>query len=175
MPLDLTTLDLLLIAVTGLAAVAGFRRGGGGAARTGRLVGLLLGCAIALPLAGWLAPAGAGPFSTGLLRLGGLVLGLALGAWAGGAVGGLVSRGLWRGKLGFLDRVLGAAAAAGTTVLVVWALATGLPLILGPDALAPVTTALEPLGGHSALVGAVDSALPLPGRALDEATSLGGG
>ncbi|HVL84466.1 MAG TPA: CvpA family protein [Pseudonocardia sp.] len=175
MPTDLTLLDLLLAAVVLLAAVAGFRRGGDGAERTGRLVGLLLGCAIALPLAAWLAPAGSGPVSTGLLRLGGLVLGLALGAWAGGAVGRLASRGLWRGRLGLLDRLLGALAAAGTGVLVVWALATAVPMLVSPAALAPVTTVLEPLGGSSTLVRAVDGALPLPARTLDEAVSVAAG
>jgi hypothetical protein len=161
MPTDLTLLDLLLAAVVLLAAVAGFRRGGDGAERTGRLVGLLLGCAIALPLAAWLAPAGSGPVSTGLLRLGGLVLGLALGAWAGGAVGRLASRGLWRGRLGLLDRLLGALAAAGLTSI--------------GTAVAPVTTVLEPLGGSSTLVRAVDGALPLPARTLDEAVSVAAG
>ncbi|MHA6796333.1 CvpA family protein [Pseudonocardia bannensis] len=168
MPFDLTMLDLLFIAVVVLAAVGGFRRSGG-AERTGRLAGLLLGIAIALPLAALFAPAGSGPLAQGLLRLAGLALGLLAGLWAGGAVGRLISRGLVRSRLRVVDRTLGAVAAAGTAVLVVWALATAIPLVVGAEALAPVTAALQPLGGHSEVLRAVDARLPLPNRALNEA------
>ncbi|WP_028931443.1 CvpA family protein [Pseudonocardia asaccharolytica] len=166
----LTVLDLLLIALVLLAAAGGFRRSGG-AERTGRLIGLLFGAAIALPLAALFAPAGASPLTQGLLRLAGLALGLLIGVWAGGVVGRLVSRGLVRGRLGLVDRVLGAVAAAGTTVLVLWVLATAVPLVVGADTLAPVTAALQPLGGHSQLLDEVGNRLPLPQQALDQAAS----
>lgn len=168
MPDNLTVLDFILIAVVLLAAVAGFRRSGG-AERTGRLVGLLVGTAIALPLAAVFAPAGSGPVAQGLLRLTGLALGLLLGMWVGGAIGGLVSRGLVHGKLGVVDHALGAVAAAGTTLLVVWALATGIPMVVGAQALTPVTAAMGSLGGHSQVLRAVDSRLPLANQTLGEA------
>ncbi|MFC5996392.1 hypothetical protein ACFQE5_19495 [Pseudonocardia hispaniensis] len=166
----LTVLDLLVIALVLLAAIGGFRRSGG-AERTGRLIGLLFGAAIALPLGALFAAAGASPLAQGLLRLAGLVLGLLIGVWAGGLVGGLVSRGLVRGRLGLVDRGLGAVAAAGTTVLVLWVLATAVPLIIGAETLAPVTAALQPLGGHSQLLDEFGNRLPLPRQALDQAVS----
>jgi uncharacterized membrane protein len=97
----------------------------------------------------------------------GVVVAVLLGAAIGGWLGGLLTRILVRSRLSALDLAIGAGAGAGSALLVLWLLATVIPALVGPGLLEPVTAILRPLGGHTAILQAVDTALPAPSRDLN--------
>lgn len=155
----MTLLDLLILLVVIAAAVAGFRRLGG-SGRAGRLLGLLVGAGVCAGIGSTLAGLGGDPASRGVLFWAGVLGGLVLGGAIGGWLGGLLTRVLVGGRLAVVDRALGALAGAAGALLVLWLLATVVPVLLGPGPLEPVTAVLAPLGGRSAVLGAVGHALP---------------
>jgi len=97
----------------------------------------------------------------------GVVVAVLLGAAIGGWLGGLLTRIIVRSRLSALDLAIGAGAGAGSALLVLWLLATVIPALVGPGPLEPVTAILRPLGGHTAILQAVDTALPAPSRDLN--------
>lgn len=155
----MTLLDVIVLIVVLAAAVGGFRRLGG-VARAGRLLGLVVGAGIGAAWGSNLAGYGDSPDSAWLWGLLGIIAGLLLGSLVGGFLGGLVSRVLTRAKLGFLDRVVGAVTGAVTALLVMWLVSWVVPALVGPEAIAPVMTVVDALGGQSRVLGAVGELLP---------------
>ena len=155
----MTWLDVLIVVLV-LAAAFGGLRTAGGAARGGRLLGLLVGVGIGLALGGQLASFGTDTESAYVYGLVGIVAGLLVGSIVGGFLGGLVSRVLIKAKLTFLDRLFGAVAGAVSALLVVWLVSWLIPALVGPGPLAPATAVVDALGGHSAVVGWVEQVMP---------------
>lgn len=155
----MTLLDVIILLIVVAAAIAGFRSFGG-AARAGSLLGLLVGAGVCAALGARLAEFGSTPTSRYVLGLVGIFGGLLLGSAVGGWSGGLLSRVLVRGRLGLLDRAIGAVAGAGSALLVMWLLAWIVPALFGSGPLEPVSAVLNPLGGHSSVLAAVGHALP---------------
>ncbi|MEJ8282117.1 CvpA family protein [Pseudonocardia spirodelae] len=154
----MTLLDVIVLIVVVAAAVGGFRRLGG-VARAGRLLGLVVGAGIGAAWGSNLAGYGDTPDAAWLWGLVGVLAGLLLGSLVGGFLGGLVSRVLARAKLSVLDRVVGAVTGGVTALLVIWLVSWVLPAVVGAQALAPVTTTVESLGG-SRIVDSVTALLP---------------
>lgn len=166
----MTLLDVLVVVIVVVAAVAGFRSLGG-TARAGRLLGLVVGAGIGAALGPWLAGfASGGPSRTAFLLLG-LLLGLLAGAALGGWIGGLLGRAFHRGRLTIVDRVIGAFAGAGGALLVLWLLSWVPALVLGGAVLEPVALLLDPLGGRSEILAGLGSALPETGRTVRDAVA----
>lgn len=155
----MTLLDVLVLIVVLAAAVGGLRRLGG-VARAGRLLGLVVGAGLGAAWGSNLAGYGDTPDSAWLWGLLGIIAGLMLGSLVGGFLGGLVSRVLAGAKLSFLDRLVGGVTGAVTALLVLWLVSWVVPALVEPDALAPVTTVVDALGGRSTVLAAVGELLP---------------
>lgn len=161
----MTLLDVVVLVIVVVAAVAGFRRLGG-TGRAGGLLGLIAGAGFGIGLGGWLAGfADGGAARTALLLLG-LVIGLLGGAWLGSWIGGLLSRAFHRGHLTIVDRAVGALAGAGSALLAMWLIAWITPLLFGPTAIEPLVLLLAPLGGHSEILNGLNTALPQTHRTV---------
>nr|WP_255426267.1 CvpA family protein [Pseudonocardia sp. C8] len=152
-------LDLLVLIVVLAAAVGGFRRLGG-VARAGSLLGLVVGAGIGAAWGSNLAGYGDTPDSAWLWGLLGIAAGLVLGSLVGSVLGGLVSRVLARAKLSFVDRLVGAVTGGVTALLVMWLVSWVVPALVSPEALAPVTSVVDALGGRSEIIGSVAEVLP---------------
>ncbi|MEQ3550883.1 CvpA family protein [Pseudonocardia nematodicida] len=155
----MTLLDVIVLIVVIAAAIGGFRRLGG-VARAGRLLGLVVGAGIGAAWGSHLARVGETAGSAWLLGLLGILAGLLVGSVVGGFLGGLVSRLLERAHLSLLDRAVGAIAGAAAALLVMWLVSWVVPAVVGPQALAPVTTLVDALGGHSRVLASVSQVLP---------------
>jgi uncharacterized membrane protein required for colicin V production len=155
----MTLIDVFILIIVIAAAVAGFRRLGG-SHRAGALLGLLVGAGVCSAFGARLAGLGSDESTRRVLMVIGIVGGLLIGAAVGGFLGGLLTRVLVAGRLGFVDRVIGALAGAASALLVVWLLGAVLPAVIGPGPLEPITALLAPLGGHSAVVDAIGRSLP---------------
>lgn len=155
----MTLLDVLVLIVVLAAAVGGFRRLGG-VARAGSLLGLVVGAGIGAAWGSNLAAWGDTPDSAWSWGLLGIIAGLLLGSTVGGFLGGLVSRVLARAKLSFLDRLVGAVTGAVTALLLMWLVSWVVPALVGPEALAPVSTVVDALGGRSEVLDGVGALLP---------------
>lgn len=154
----MTLLDVIVLIIVVAAAIGGFRRLGG-VARAGRLLGLVVGAGLGAAWGSNLARYGDTPDSAWLWGLVGVIAGLLLGSLVGGFLGGLVSRVLARGKLSFLDRIVGAVTGAVTALLVIWLVSWVVPAVVSAEALAPVMTLAQSLGG-SRIVDSVSELLP---------------
>lgn len=155
----MTLLDVVVVVIVLVAAVAGFRSLGG-TARAGRLIGVVVGAGGGAALGQWLAGfAAGGPSRTGFLLLG-LVLGLVAGSALGGWIGGLISRAFHKGRLTIVDRAVGALAGAGGALLALWLLSWVPAMLLGGGALEPLAVVLEPLGGRSEILAGLPSVFP---------------
>ncbi len=163
----MTLLDIIVIVIVVVAAVAGFRRLGG-TGRAGGLLGLLAGAGVGIAFGGWLSGFAEGYGTRTALLLLGLLAGLLGGAALGSWVGGLLSRAFHRGHLTIVDRAVGALAGAGSALLALWLIAWITPLLFGPAATEPLAMLLAPLGGHSAILAGLDTALPQTHRTVSD-------
>lgn len=168
----MTLLDVFILIIVIAAAIAGFRRLGG-SHRAGTLLGLLVGAGLCSAIGARLAELGGDASTRRALMVVGVLGGLLVGALVGGWIGGLLTRVLVAGRLGVVDRAIGALAGAGSALLVIWLLGAVLPAVIGPGPLEPMAAVLAPLGGHSAVVDAVGQALP--STAADVRSVLPGG
>ncbi len=168
-------LDLVILAIVVIAGVAGFRVLGG-ASRAGRLLGSVIGAGFGLTLGAAFADHGGDHTTRVLLFLAGMLVAVLIGGAVGGWLGSLLTRVLLRVRMPVLDRAAGAVAGAGSALLLLWVLATAVPALVGPGALAPITSALQPLGGHSTVLRSVTTALPATNKDLHavlDVTDLG--
>lgn len=115
-------LDVVLLVIMVLAAVSGWRTSG--AARVGRLAGLLLGGLLGLAVAGSVTPVTASSGLRLVIAVAGLLVGAAILGGVGGWVGVAVARGLRNLRLGVADRALGAVLSGLLALLACWLLLT---------------------------------------------------
>lgn len=144
-------LDIVLVIIMVLAAVGGWRTSG--AARLGRLAGLLLGALLGLAVAAVITPVTAGTGLRLLIAIGLLLLGAAILGGLGGSVGLAVARGLRHLRLGVADHLLGAVLSGVLTLLICWLLLT-VATVFWPDS--GLTAAID----TSRLIEAVNNGLP---------------
>lgn len=162
-------LDWAAIAVLGLSALSGLRRGlvAGVLSIAGLLAGVLVATRLAPSLVG---EGGSGvPFVT----LGGTVLGGFVGQWVGGLVGGWARRSLWLvPPLRWLDSLGGVVFGVATGLVLCWVVGTTILYVPGQDDLrrtaqesvvvSAITDAVSPSSVISAL-GRIDPFLTLVG------------
>ncbi|MEJ5943805.1 CvpA family protein [Pseudokineococcus basanitobsidens] len=144
-----TVVDLVALVVVVLAALGGWRSGGGTV--LGRLVGGGAGLVLGLR-----APAVVGPLLPSVepgwvVPVGCLVVGVLLGLALGGAVGGLVSGLLARLHVGVLDRLLGALASGAVAALVCVGLVSAAAAWGGPSLRGYVTDGVVASAGTDLL------------------------
>ncbi|ANY06306.1 CvpA family protein [Pseudonocardia sp. HH130630-07] len=155
----MTALDVLVVIVVLAAVIGGFRRLDG-AGRAGSLLGLVVGAGLGAAWGSNLSRYGDGAGSAWLWGLLGIAAGLLVGSLVGGVLGRLLSRVLTRAKLTFLDRIVGGLAGGVAALLVMWLVSWVVPAVVGPEPLAPVTSIVDALGGHSRVLASVGDLLP---------------
>jgi hypothetical protein len=147
----LTVLNLVLILLTCLAAVHGWRTSG--TIRVGHLAGLLVGSVLGLGLGAALTPPSAGLGLWLLISFGCLLLGASLLGWLGGTVGSWVASGLSHLHLRVVDGLLGAVLSGLITLLTCWVLLS-IVVVVWPG------SGLAAAAQDSGISQMVDQALP---------------